>query len=201
MDNSTLTEAAYWAACYLNGQTGWDIGYPSPALMDFLEQLPDKTISMLVPGAGMGWEAAAAFHIGFKKVFYLDFAVSAAGRFQQAHPWFPEHQVLVQDFFALEGQFDLVLEQTFFCSLHPSKRADWVHKCFQLLQPGGIIAGLLFNHEFAHQGPPYGGTESEYRTLLSSGFEVEHMEVTDKSIKPRALRELFFVARKKSLLH
>lgn len=199
MHSEKALDGLYWAGLYDKGSTGWDIGYPAPALVDFLDHLSDKSLRILIPGAGRGWEVDYAFRQGFGSVYYLDFAPSAAALFQKQFPFFPADQVLVEDFFNLNETFDLILEHTFFCALHPSKREAWALRCLHLLRPGGRIAGLLFNHEFEHDGPPYGGVEDEYRRLLSSGFDIEVLEICAKSIKPRAKRELIFEARKKSL--
>jgi methyl halide transferase len=199
MQSMKPLDAPYWSSLYENESTGWDIGYPAPALVDFLDRLPDKSIRILIPGAGRGWEVDYAYRQGFGSVYYLDFATPAAALFKKQFPLFPADQVIVEDFFNMNERFDLILEHTFFCSLQPLRRREWARQCFQLLRQGGKIAGLLFNHEFGHEGPPYGGTETEYRELLSLDFDVEFLELCTKSIKPRAKRELFFVASKKSL--
>ncbi|MBI5915222.1 MAG: SAM-dependent methyltransferase, partial [Bacteroidetes bacterium] len=88
--------------------------------------------------------------------------------------------------------FDLMLEQTFFCAIPPSLRTDYVNKAAQLLPPGKTLAGLLFASHFGKPGPPFGGTEAEYRKLFSPHFFIEAMEMCKNSILPRTGNELFF---------
>ncbi|MDP2721193.1 MAG: hypothetical protein Q8O72_00435 [Bacteroidales bacterium] len=88
------------------------------------------------------------------------------------------------------------MEQTFFCSLKREHRASYVSKMASLLKPGGKLAGLLFNHEFAFEGPPYGGSSEEYQQLFQPYFEIIHFEKAKNSIKPRMNREHFVLMRK-----
>ncbi|MFA5417158.1 MAG: hypothetical protein WC341_01745 [Bacteroidales bacterium] len=88
------------------------------------------------------------------------------------------------------------MEQTFFCSLKRELRASYVSKMASLLKPGGKLAGLLFNHEFAFEGPPYGGSSEEYQQLFQPYFELIHFEKAKNSIKPRMNREHFVLMRK-----
>ena len=46
----------YWDSKYDKGEIGWDIGYVSTPLKEYFDQLQDKSIKILVPGAGNAWE-------------------------------------------------------------------------------------------------------------------------------------------------
>jgi SAM-dependent methyltransferase len=184
-------DAAYWQQRYEQGQTGWDIGYPSPALVHYFEKLPDRHMRILIPGCGNAHEAAWLFEAGFNNVFLLDIAEYPLRRFKEKHPEFPESNLLQDDFFNYQGQYDLVMEQTFFCALDPDMRPDYVRQLRQLLVPGGRMVGLLFGVEFAEQGPPFGGTEVEYRSIFETLFDILSLESCTESIPPRAGRELF----------
>lgn len=39
----------YWTERYLEGRTGWDIGYLSTPIKTYIDQLKDKDISILIP--------------------------------------------------------------------------------------------------------------------------------------------------------
>lgn len=70
-------------------------------------------------------------------------------------------------------------------------------KAHHLLNEGGVLTGLLFSSHFDRPGPPFGGTELEYRKLFEKLFEIENMEIARNSISPRAGNELFFRMKKK----
>jgi hypothetical protein len=66
----------------------------------------------------------------------------------------------------------------------------------EILNPGGKIAGLLFDFPLTEAGPPFGGSETEYRKLFSDTFTIKTLERAHNSIKPRQDRELFFIFEK-----
>ena len=176
--------------------TGWDIGYASTPIKDFIDQLTNKDLKILVPGAGNAYEVEHLFHLGFKNTFLLDFSEQSILNFRSRCPDFPADQIIQKDFFDFEDSFDLIIEQTFFSSIPREKRSLYVQKIFELLHEGGTLIGLLFSHEFGFEGPPYGGTKEEYEHLFSPYFNIEIMSTAYNSIKPREERELFIKLRK-----
>ena len=193
----TDLNAQYWEGRYQEHHTPWDIGYASPPLMHYIEKLEQKDLRILIPGAGHAYEAISLHQNGFTDVYVCDWAPSAFEVLKEKAPDFPTANLLVQDFFELDIEVDLILEQTFFCALSPELRPDYVTKSAELLAENGKLAGLLFAFPFDNTGPPYGGSKTEYLQLFSTHFEVLQMDVAKDSIKPRASRELFIQLRKK----
>lgn len=151
----------YWENRYQNQQTGWDIGEISSPLKAYINQLEDKSIKILIPGAGNAYEAEYLFLNGFKNVFVADIAAAPLQNIKKRLPSFPEKQLLHIDFFELEMQFDLILEQTFFCALPKSFRKAYAEKMQKLLKKEGKLVGLLFDDELPNGNPPYGGSKKE----------------------------------------
>lgn len=183
---------AYWTSRWENANTPWDIGGISPALRQYMDDLEDRSLRILIPGAGRAYEADYLFQKGFEQVFVCDWAAPALQALQRRLPNFPPAQLLESDYFELDIQVDLILEQTFFCALDPGLRERYVEHSARLLRPGGIVAGLLFAQPFPFQGPPFGGTAAEYRALFSPAFQMLQMELSPYSIQPRLGNELFF---------
>lgn len=188
---------AYWDQQYRQGRHGWDAGAVSTPLKCYFDQLVNKELYILVPGAGFGWEAAYLYDKGFRNTFLLDFSTEAIRTFKINHPEFPVRQIIQTDFFDHFATYDLIVEQTFFSSLQRSDRQKYVQKVSELLREKGKLVGLLFNHEFEFEGPPYGGTEAEYRSYFEQLFELKVFELATNSIKPRRSRELFLIFQKK----
>jgi len=186
----------YWNRQYLEAQTGWDIGYVSPPLKEYFDQLPDKDLKILVPGAGNAWEVEYLFKQGFRNTYLLDFAEESVAAFRKRCPEFPLKNIITDDFFMHDGHYDLLVEQTFFSSIPPERREAYAQKVSHLLNPGGRLVGLLFNHPFGFEGPPFGGTEKEYKILFSKYFDFKAFSIAYNSIKPRSERELFLLLRK-----
>ena len=192
-----VLDAQYWNNQYVAKTTGWDLGMPSPPLAEYINGLGDKSLKILIPGCGNAYEAQYLLDLGFKNVTLIDIAPELVKILQERFAENANIRVVLGDFFEHEGEYDLILEQTFFCALPPFMREKYVQKMNQLLGDNGILAGLLFNREFEKQGPPFGGTSQEYQTLFPKfGLEVIQMETAKNSIAPRANSEVLFIAKK-----
>jgi methyl halide transferase len=110
---------------------------------------------------------------------------------------YPQLKVITGDFFELEGSYDLVIEQTFFCAINRTLRQKYYEKMAGILANGGKLAGLLFASEFSKEGPPFGGTQDEYLPMLQPYFHVKTLAPCYNSIPPRAGNELFMILIKK----
>jgi SAM-dependent methyltransferase len=186
----------FWNQCYLDGSTGWDLGKVSEPIAAYIDQLTDKNLRILIPGCGNAYEAAYLAEKGFADITLIDIAPELAKKIRQQFEHQPAIKVIEGDFFELSGQYDLILEQTFFCALDPALRTDYVEKMYQLLTPGGKIAGVLFDKNFENQGPPFGGSVQEYRKLFENKFRILKLEACYNSAAPRAGSEVFIILQK-----
>lgn len=184
----------FWHQRYATGETGWDIGAPSTPLKEYLEQLPDKDIRILIPGGGRAWEAEHAHRIGFRNVFVIDLTDAPLHDLLARCPDFPAAHFIVGDFFSHQGRYDLILEQTFFCAIDPTLRERYVEQMHALLRPGGTLAGVLFNDALNTDKPPFGGFREDYLPLFGRWFPGVSLEPCRNSIAPRAGRELWLKA-------
>ena len=182
----------YWNNRYLQEQTGWDIGSVAPPLKEYIDQLINKNISILIPGCGNAYEAAYLLQQGFKNVTLVDIAPAATAAVEDKLSTYINNglQIITGDFFDLKTTYDLILEQTFFCALDPTLRSGYVEKMVSLLNPDGKLVGLLFNRHF-EGGPPFGGSKLEYEELFTPQFNIQMMDTAHNSIAPRAGTELF----------
>lgn len=195
MENEKLS-GAYWESRYQKGETGWDIGEISTPLLEYFNSLHNKSIRILIPGCGNAYEAAYLYSKGFSNVYLLDFAQSPLQYFKKTNPDFPEAHLLHQDFFEHRGNYDLIIEQTFFCAIDPILRKKYVAHTSSLLVHSGNLAGLLFDCQFDKEGPPFGGSKDEYTNLFQPHFNIEKLEPCRNSISPRSGKELFIKATK-----
>jgi SAM-dependent methyltransferase len=182
----------YWNNRYQQNETGWDIGYPSTPLKEYIDQLQNKDIAILIPGCGNSYEAEYLLEKGFSNITLIDIAPSLTKKLEEkfAKELDKRIRIVTGDFFEQQQQYDLILEQTFFCALDPSMREQYVQKMYELLKPGGKLVGVLFGRTF-EGGPPFGGSREEYEPLFSKKFRIEILEACYNSIKPREGAELF----------
>ena len=192
-----MLDVSFWEAHYQQENTPWDIGAVSPALKAYVDRIADKNLRILIPGAGSAKEAIYLHREGFTRVYVCDWAPSAFQYLRQEAPDFPEAHLIAGDFFKLDLEVDLILEQTFFCAIAPEQREAYAAKTASLLSSGGKLAGLLFAVHFEQEGPPFGGTQAEYERLFTPHFQILHLAISEASIKPRAGRELFIELKKR----
>jgi methyl halide transferase len=195
MKENNTTEN-YWTSRYQDQSTGWDIGYPSTPLKEYIDQLTNKNIHILIPGAGNAYEAEYLIEKGFTNVFIMDISPIPLLNFADRNPNFPKEQLIDADFFEHNGKYDLIIEQTFFCSFEPTKenRNTYGKKMTELLNPNGKLVGVWFNIPLVEgnmDNRPFGGSKEEYLEYLSPYFDVKRFETCHNSIAPRAGQELF----------
>lgn len=193
----TILNKTYWENLYQTQDTGWNIGHVSTPIKTYIDQLEDKSLKILIPGAGNSYEAEYLYNNGFKNLYVLDIAKQPLENLKQRVPDFPETHLLQHDFFELNNTFDLIIEQTFFCALNPDLRSQYVRKMSELMKPNGKLVGLLFDFPLTQEGPPFGGSKEEYIARFSNNFNLKTLEPSYNSIKPRAGKELFFIFEKK----
>lgn len=190
----------YWASKWEKQQTGWDIGHISTPIKFYIDQLKNKDLKILIPGAGNSYEGEYLYNKGFKNVYLLDYSDVPFTNLLKRCPKFPKDNLINQNFFEHEGKYDLILEQTFFSAIHPSNRKEYVSKNHELLKKNGNLVGLLFAIDFGNSHPPYGGNINEYIQLFSPSFTIKVLEESRNSISPRQGDELFMILEKKSTL-
>ena len=166
--------ADFWNNRYENNQIGWDLGGVSPALKFWMDQFPDKSASILIPGAGNAYEVDYLVALGFTNITVIDIAPKLVAALKQRFASVNEVTIILGDFFELEGKFDVVLEQTFFCAIDPELRSQYVDKMKDLLTDKGQLLGVLFNRSFIG-GPPFGGSTEEYEVLFRDKFEAKFL--------------------------
>lgn len=196
---STNGNKEFWDEMWQEGRTKWDIGYAAPPITEYADQLKDKSIKILIPGAGNAYEAEYLHKNGFDNVYVLDIAAKPLENFRKRVADFPEAHLLDQNFFDHTGKYDLIIEQTFFIALDPKLRTKYAEKINDLLKPGGKLVGLLIiDSEPSGDGPPFIDTKEEYIRHFEGIFDIKVYETANNSIKPRAGREMFINFVKKA---
>jgi len=181
----------FWNSRYASGEMGWDVGEPSRPLKEFIDTLTDPDLRILIPGCGSAHEAQYLWEKGFRNVHLIDIAPLALESFAERVPDFPKENLICGDFFSHEGQYDLILEQTFFCAIDPSLRERYAHQVHRLLVDGGELAGVMFGVPMNDDKPPYGGSKEAYLEYFSPLFSEVSMEPCMNSIVPRMGSELW----------
>lgn len=195
--SNEIINTEYWNKKYLDHTHTWDIGYVSTPLKEYIDQLTDNNISILIPGCGNAYEAQYLLDNNFTNITLVDISPVLVENLKEKLKDYPADRlkIICGDFFDLDEQFDLIIEQTFFCALDPKLREDYVAKMQSLLKPGGKLVGLMFNRSF-DESPPFGGSKAEYEKLFQGKLEIKKMEACYNSIERRSGSELFVILKK-----
>jgi len=193
----------YWSQRYDEERTGWDLGSPSTPLKNYIDQLENKNLKILIPGAGNSYEAEYLFQQGFQQVYILDISPTPLKAFRKRNSDFPKEQIIEENFFEHKNKYDLILEQTFFCSFPPtpSNRKLYAEKMFELLNPNGKLVGLWFDFPLKDdmEKRPFGGTKSDYQNYLYPFFDEVIFDRCYNSILERKDIELFGIFQRKKI--
>ena len=188
---------SYWDKQYESNSTGWDLGEVSPPIKTYIDQLTNKNLSILIPGCGNTYESDYLLQQNFTNVTVIDIALTLVEKLKTKYAENPNIHIILGDFFAHQGQYDLIIEHTFFCAINPSHRESYVNKMTELLAPNGKLMGILFDRTFEMKGPPFGGNQEEYKKLFQTNFNFIHFTPCYNSYHKRANTELFILLQKK----
>ena len=185
----------YWTERYDAGKDGWDLGCISPPIKEYIDQLINKDIKILIPGAGNSHEAEYIHNQGFTNLYVCDISNVPLDNLKERVTTFPINNLIHGNFFEIQDKFDLVLEQTFFCALNPSLRQDYIEQMSKIIKPNGNLIGLLFSIEFDREGPPFGCVINNYKAMFSKKFDIRVITPCTNSIESRMGSELFINMR------
>ncbi len=188
-----------WQGHYDSDDLKWDLGKPAPPFIEFWEQTPPAPGEAIVPGCGRGHEVVFLLERGFR-VTAVDYAAGAVERLRRSlDDKGLAADVLQHDFFELDAshdlRYDLMLEHTFFCAIHPSRRGQYVDTAARIVKPGGLLVALFYETG-EEGGPPFNTPESEVRRHFSERFLIERLEKSLNSDERRKDKEWFALLRK-----
>ncbi len=198
-------DAGYWGQRYQQGQTGWDLGGPTPALTWLVEEglFPvSPPASILVPGCGYGHDAIYLANRGYS-VTAIDWAPEALSALQTNAP--PHLRTLCTDFFAYaentSDRYEAIWEYTFYCAIDPTLRPAYFAAISTLLKTGGYWVALLFPLESQpyEMGPPFALYWNEVQTLARR-YSLEYVQAFPEapSHPARQSRERLVLFEKRS---
>ena len=191
----TPLDQTFWNNQYQANTTGWDLGTISPPIKSYIDTLKDKNIRILIPGCGNSYEAEYLLEQNFTNITLIDIAPLLVENLKTKFKDNPNINIILGDFFEHQGEYDLIIEQTFFCALPPTMRQKYVWKMHRLLAKEGKITGLLFNRTF-ESSPPFGGSQEEYKMLFKDAFHFQKIEISKNSVTPRLGSELWIELQK-----
>lgn len=198
-EEHALTETARrWDERYRQRDTPWDLDGASPIIQRLASRLLSPGARVLVPGCGLGHDAAALAKAGMV-VVGLDLSPTAVERASERHAGVPRLEFHRGDFFEVGtalGRFDAVIEHTCYCAVGPELNPLYVDAAAQLLTDQGLVFGAFLNFEGG--GPPYGTDPDTLQRLFSRQFETVELTLVDETFSPRSFPQMEAVFRRVS---
>ena len=196
----------FWDNLYVEGKDYWNFKKATPALLEFFKHPScPATGSVLIPGAGFGYDAEAWAERGHE-VLAVDFAPTAVDELDHLSRKHKNLHSLDLDLFSLSpkdakrgGQlFDIVYDYGAFSAIHPGRRDEFFEVCYKMLKDDGLFICLmcpLMNGKTL-QGPPHCTSEGELMARLGGVFDVVERIPAVNSIPGREGKEEFWLMKK-----
>ena len=81
----------YWENRYQENTHRWDLGSVSTPIKEYIDQLENKELRIIIPGGGNSYEAEYLFKKGFRNVYVIDVAPTPLENIQKRIPDFPRN--------------------------------------------------------------------------------------------------------------
>lgn len=200
--DSDVSSSKFWDNCYINHNTGWDLGSVTPVFKDWCDNL-QKKYSIFVPGSGNGYDPLYFASKGHS-VTAVDFskeainAMTAKAKKQQINI-----NIIKQDIFKLDStlfnSFDYVIEYTCFCAIDRKRRLDYIKIMNNILKKDGELIGLFLPilKDKKDGGPPYSINVDKVITQFSNYFDILKSKKHKLSIDARMGNEQYIHFRKR----
>jgi len=192
----------FWNQCYIDNNTGWDIGSVTPVFKQWADSLQKKS-KILVPGAGNGYDPLYFSSLGHD-VTAIDFSEAAVSKMKlKAKEENLSLKVIRCDFFDMldkfKKDFEYIVEYTFYCAIDPINRNKYIDIVHHLLNDNGKLIALFLplNKDISDGGPPFAVKESEIENKFSKKFDLIDSYMHPLSINQRKENEKFYIFKKK----
>ena len=196
-----VSNPEFWNQRYLDNNTKWDIGAPTPILSHYLK---NNNISgkACVLGCGNGHDVIELSSHG-TEVYAVDFSTQAIKNLQKKITTENSIKLIEEDIFNLSDiysdSFDFVYEYTCYCAIDPNRRADYFDMACSILKSGGLLFGIFIPLDkdiYNEDGPPFGISVDQILELTQDRFKVIENSFSQYSIEPRSGRERLIILEK-----
>lgn len=186
------------------GDTPWDKGAPAPSLQEVFASghIPNDA-EVLVPGCGFGHDVLAWSDAGWAATG-LDISSTAIRGAQFLSQENPQINFLLADLFDSElpkqKRYGIIWEHTCYCAILPEQRKQYAQCAANLLNDGGIFAGVFFtNTEMPlGEGPPFETSISEVREVFAPYFNILWHKVPELAYPGREQKEWLAILKKRT---
>jgi SAM-dependent methyltransferase len=196
-----------WNQAYLDENTPWDKGMPSPVLVELLGDIPINA-KMVVPGCGTGNDIVALLDANPASVIGIDIAPKAIALLRIRFDGNPVVHPVLGDFVQHAAEHpasaDVVIEHTCFCAIPVAMRPAYAVACLNILRPGGKVIGVFYwmprDTDDITIGPPFQTSEAELCGLFGPEFDLD-IRVANVGFPERLGREFRVVMTRRPFVN
>lgn len=184
-----------WNQAYLDQNTPWDKGAPSPVIANLVSEIPQNAI-VVIPGCGTGNDVIAVQKANPTSITCIDIAPEAVAMLTKRFAEDPIVKPILGDFLEYGTEHpssaDVIVEHTCFCAIPVAARSGYASASAALLRPGGKLLGAFYwmprDTDDITIGPPFQTSEAELRSLFDTWFDIE-ISVAEVGFPERVGRE------------
>jgi SAM-dependent methyltransferase len=196
-----------WNQAYLDSNTPWDKGMPSPVLVELLSEIP-LDADIVVPGCGTGNDIVALLDANPASVIGIDIAPEAIALLRKRFHGNPVVYPVLGDFVQHAAEHpasaDVVIEHTCFCAIPVAMRPAYAVACLKILRPGGKVIGVFYwmprDTDDITIGPPFQTAEAELHELFGPEFDLD-IRVANVGFPERLGREFRVVMTRRPFVN
>jgi len=196
-----------WNQAYLDENTPWDKGMPSPVIIELLGDIPINA-KMVVPGCGTGNDIVALLDVNPVSVVGIDIAPEAIALLRKRFDCNPVVHPVLGDFVQHAAEHpasaDVVIEHTCFCAIPVAQRSAYASACSEILRPGGKVIGVFYwmprDTDDITIGPPFQTSEAELHELFGAEFDLD-IRVANVGFPERLGREFRVVMTRRPFVN
>ncbi|KAI9470673.1 MAG: S-adenosyl-L-methionine-dependent methyltransferase [Benjaminiella poitrasii] len=163
-----LKQSIDWDDKWQTGNTQWDAGKPSPALVSLLENEETKALipekgQGLVPGCGSGYDVVF-LATKDRHMTGMDISQTCVDKLNKEHPDAKTNNygftcANFYEFDAPKEGYNLAYDYTFLCAMEPYMRPTWAKRYSEIIAKDGILITLMFPLDEHEGGPPFALSE------------------------------------------
>ena len=196
-----------WNQAYLDANTPWDKGMPSPVLVKLLGEIPTNA-NIVVPGCGTGNDIVGLLEANPTSVIGIDIAPEAIVLLSKRFDGNPVVHPVLGDFMqhaaGHPASADVVIEHTCFCAIPVAQRSAYASACSKILRPGGKVIGVFYwmprDTDDITIGPPFQTSDTELHELFGPDFDID-ISVASVGFPERLGRELRVVMTRRPFVN
>ena len=192
-----ISNPTFWNDLYEQKKDKWNLNSPTPAFVEWENNnKSNDSLNICIPGCGTSEDVLYFANSGYN-VYAFDFSKYATDYLiNKTKNLNLNINIMNVDFFTIQNKykdfFDIILEYTFFCAIHPCKREKYIDVCSKILKNNGRFVGIFLPlKDVEDNNPPFTVSIDEVLKQFSHSFYLQKKYYPVNSVGRRKGNEIF----------